>query len=51
MKKLITKRYFPYIPALIHIIISVIASRNVFKDTGNNISGLIAVNEIVSLRF
>ena len=31
--------------------ISVIASRNVFKDTGINISGLITVNEIVSLRF
>ena len=51
MKKLITKRYFPYFPALIHIIVSVIFSHSVFKNTGENVSGLITVNEIVSLRF
>ena len=50
MKRLISKRYISYIPALIHIVIAVIISRYAFKDTGVNISGTVAINDVISLR-
>lgn len=50
MKKLTSKRYIPYIPAIIHLIISVVISHRIFKNIGENISGLITVNDVISLR-
>ena len=50
MKRLMSKRYISYIPALIHIIFSIVLSRSTFRDIGENISGLIPLNNVISFQ-